>query len=184
MGHSYVHWARKRAAQRVYSTNLSLQPEAFTVFWKGVRGMKWHQLYFQLAQLCQVWPLPTILIVHLGGNDLGNTSTLDLLAAVKRDLSRFHLSSPDTTIVFSEIVPRLSWLASPLRRVMEKMRKRVNRGMAKFMPSLGGLTYRHVDLEGGFAGLYRQDGVHLSDVGVDIFNLGLQYGIEMAAYMG
>lgn len=33
-------------------------------------------------------------------------------------------------------------------------------------------------------GLYRQDGVHLSDVGVDIFNLGLQYGIEMAVVVG
>lgn len=86
--------------------------------------------------------------------------------------------------MFSEIVPRLSWLLSPLRRVMEKMRKRVNRGMAKFMPSLGGFAYRHVDLEGGFAGLYRQDGVHLSDVGAYIFNLGLQNSIEMAAYVG
>ena len=67
---------------------------------------------------------------------------------------------------------------------MEKMRKRINRAMSKFMPQLGGLAYRHVDLEGGFTGLYRQDGVHLSDVGIDIFNLGLQYGIEQAAEVG
>lgn len=124
LSHSYIYWTWKRVAQRGYSTNLSLQPESFTVYWKGVRGMKWHQLYFQLSQLCQVWPLPSILLVHLGGNDLGNTRTLDLLSSIKRDLSCFHLTSPDTIIVFSEIVPRLSWLSSPLHRVMEKMRKR------------------------------------------------------------
>lgn len=90
LGHSYIYWAQKRAAQRGYLTNLSLQPESFTVYWKGVRGMKWHQLYFQLSQLCQVWPLPSILLVHLGGNDLGKTRTLDLLSSIKRDLSRFH----------------------------------------------------------------------------------------------
>lgn len=34
------------------------------------------------------------------------------------------------------------------------------------------------------AGLYRAGGVHLSDVGVDLFNLGLQFGIEMATVVG
>lgn len=52
------------------------------------------------------------------------------------------------------------------------------------MPQIGGLSYRHVDLEGGYPGLYRPDGVHLSEVGIDIFNLGLQNGIEMAAMLG
>lgn len=60
------------------------------------------------------------------------------------------------------------------------MRKRVNRALEKCMPLLNGLSYRHVDLEGGYPGLYRPDGVHLSEVGLDIFNLGLQYSIESA----
>lgn len=72
---------------------------------------------------------------------MGNTRTLDLLFMIKRDLYRFHLTSPDTTVVFSEIVP--TWLSSPLHRVMEKMRNGVNQAMAK--PLLG-FAYRHVDL--------------------------------------
>lgn len=114
---------------------------------------------------------------------MANTHTLDPLFAIKRDLYCFHLTSSGTTIVYWEIVPRLIWLSSLLHRVMEKMRKRVNWVMAKFIPFLGGFAYQHVDLEGGIPGVYRQEGVHLSDVGADIFNLGLQYSIEMAAYV-
>lgn len=121
--------------------------------------------------------------IHFGyslGNDLGKVKTLDLLFMIKQDLQRFCITSPGTTLVFSEIVPRLSWLSSDQRRVMEKMRKRVNRALEKCMPLINGLSYRHVDLEGGYPGLYRPDGVHLSEVGLDIFNLGLQYSIESA----
>ena len=67
---------------------------------------------------------------------------------------------------------------------MERMRKRVNRAMEKYMPTIGGLSYRHIDLEGGVPGFYRSDGVHLSEIGLDLFNLGLQSGIEMAAVVG
>lgn len=56
-----------------------------------------------------------------------------------------------------------------------------NEEKSPFMPLINGLSYRHVDLEGGYLGLYRPDGVHLSDVGLDIFNLSLKYSIKRAA---
>ena len=146
--------------------------------------MQWEQLNVQLARLCQLWPMPSILVIHLGGNDLGKCKTLDLLFKIKGDLQRFGLAFPGTVVAFSEIIPRLSWLSSEQRRVMEKMRKRVNRALEKYMPQIGGFSYRHVDLEGGYPGLYRRDGVHLSEVGVDIFNVGLQNIVEKAATFG
>ncbi|XP_040211653.1 uncharacterized protein LOC120942791 [Rana temporaria] len=184
LGHSFIHWAHKRATHRPYTVNLSLQPESFRVLWKGVRGLQWHQLHFHLSRLLQVWPPPSILVLHLGGNDLGNLRTVDLLSCIKRDLGRFHAISPNTVIIFSEIVPRLAWLSSDMRRVMERMRKRVNRAMEKFMPTIGGLSYRHIDLEGGVPGFYTSDGVHFSEIGLDLFNLGLQSSIEMAVVVG
>ena len=48
------------------------------------------------------------------------------------------------------------------------------------MPQIGGLSYRHVDLEGGYPGLYRSDGVHLSEVGMDIFNFGFTTAFFMS----
>lgn len=56
--------------------------------------------------------------------------------------------------------------------------------MKKFMLFMGGFSYRHINLVGGFHGLYRSDGVHLSNVGLDIFNLGLESSIERAMVLG
>lgn len=56
---------------------------------------------------------------------------------------------------------------------MEKMHKRVNRAMEKYMPRICGMPR-----------LYRQDGGHLLEVGVDIYNLCLQCRIEMAVVVG
>lgn len=146
---------------------------------KGVGGLQWRQLYLMLSRLYQSRSFPSILIIHVGGNDLGRMRTLDLLFTIKNDLYRFKLTSPNTTIIFLKIVPRLSWLYSPKCRVMEKMRKWA---LEKYL--LDGFSYRHVDLEGGIAGLYCQDRVHLSEVGLYIFNLGIQSCIEMASGLG
>lgn len=122
-------------------------------------------------------------MIHLGGNDLGRIKTLDLLFMIKHDLQRFKFTFPKTTIIFFEIVPRLTWY-SPDLKPLEKIRKRTNRFVEKFMPDVYGFSFRHFELEGGISGLYRQDGIHLSDIGLDILNLGLQSCIEMAAVLG
>lgn len=121
--------------------NLSLHLESLKVYWKGVRGLQWQHHYFHLSRLYQVWPPPSILLILLGGNDLGNIRMLDLLFMIKRDLHSFTLTSPGTTIVFSKIISRLSWLSSLKRKVKEKNRKSINRTMEKFMPTIGGLSY-------------------------------------------
>lgn len=76
------------------------------------------------------------------------------------------MSFANTVLVFSEIIPRLLWLNS----LFEKVRKRISRGIEKFLPTNIGFSFRHVDIEGSVAGLYREDGVHLSDSDLDIFN--------------
>lgn len=56
--------------------------------------------------------------------------------------------------------------------------------MAKFLPLLDGLSYRHVNLEGFVSSLYRSDKVHLSDICLDIFNVGLQNIIQKSTVFG
>lgn len=87
-------------------------------------------------------------------------------------------------MVFSEIVPRLRWIESPILKPFEKERKRVNKEIEKFMTLDMGIKFRHLNLEDGSPGLFRDDGVHLSDVGLAIFNLDLQTYVEMAAIWG
>lgn len=42
------------------------------------------------------------------------------------------------------------------------------------------MSYRHSDLELGGEGLYWRDKINLSDIGNDIFNVGIQNTIEKA----
>ena len=142
--------------------------------------MVWANLFEELGLLFQSMPIPDVLIIHLGGNDIGRSKSLDLLFQIKDDLGQLCQSFPELCLFFSEIFPRLVWSRTPFERV----RKRLNRAIAKFMPTIGGLSFRHVDLEGGIAGLFRSDGVHLSEIGLDIFNNNLQNMVEVAARRG
>ena len=146
--------------------------------------MRWDNLCHHISILSHSLPYPDILIIHLGGNDIGKYSTLDLIFKIKRDLQHIHLSFPSTKIIFSEMIPRFLWLSFPENRSLEKIRRRVNHSIEKFMPILNSFSYRHTELEGGFSGLYRSDGIHLSDIGLDIFNSDLQNMVEMATVLG
>lgn len=85
------------------------------------------------------------------------------------------------TVAFSEIVPHLHWLALFCFVTFEKICKRGNQMLEKFMVTLDGFSYRHRDLEGGLPGFYRDDGIHLLDLLALIrFNLDLQTIIETA----
>lgn len=62
---------QKRAAARIYSDNLGLDPSSFSIYWHGSRDMVLEKLVFELGRLYAIFPTPDILIVHLGGNDIG-----------------------------------------------------------------------------------------------------------------
>ncbi|XP_075695057.1 uncharacterized protein LOC142661531 [Rhinoderma darwinii] len=177
LGHSFIFWAQKRASRRSYTENLSMDPLVFSVFWHGVRGLQWKNVFSLVKSLSSYWPDPNLIIIHAGGNDLGKEKTLDLLWEMRRDIALIKCLFPDATISFSEIIPRLLW-SSGNYKFLNRIRKRINRAMSKYMSVLGGLSYRHSDLEDLTDGLFRNDCIHLSDVGIDIFNLGLQNLIE------
>ncbi|XP_071968790.1 uncharacterized protein [Engystomops pustulosus] len=176
LGHSFIFWAKKRAGSRCYTENLNFDPEHVNVFWFGFRGMKWKKVIEEVKSLVRIWPTPNALILHVGGNDIGKVRTLEFLWELKKDLAILKCILPDTVLIFSEIIPRLLWRGE--WDFMDKIRKRINRRMQKYLPCIGGFSYRHVDLEGFVEGLYRSDSVHLSEVGLDIFNLGLQNALE------
>lgn len=136
------------------------------VSWKGVRGLKWANLNFHLTRLLQSWPSPSVVIINLGGNDVGYTKSLDLMYMIKSDLYSFKMASPLTTSITC-----LAWLVSSDPCKLDKIRTKINRCIQKFMPLIDGFSFRHINLEGGIPGLYRRDLVHLSETGNNIFNL-------------
>ncbi|KAM5140492.1 uncharacterized protein ACMZJ9_014352 [Mantella aurantiaca] len=184
VGHSFIYWAERRAAYKAYFENLDINTTDEQILWSGIKGLSGANLFSTLSDLCSRWPLPNILIIHVGGDDIGKMLRLELVHTLKSDLLNFKKNFPNTVVVYSEIIPRPAWLNTPLAKQYEKIRKRINRAMEKFLPEIGGFSLRHINLEGGEDGLYRQDGVHLSDIGLDILNKDFQECIEKAKALG
>lgn len=59
--------------------------------------------------LCQVGQGPDILILHMGGNDLGLRSSRELIRYVKFDFLRHRTAFPDMLILWSDVVAHSSW---------------------------------------------------------------------------
>ncbi|OCU01027.1 hypothetical protein XELAEV_18006809mg [Xenopus laevis] len=115
------------------------------------KGAIWHDLLAMLSQMISRWGQPDIVLIHLG-----------------------------VLFVWSQIVSRIIWFQSPETKALDRCRKKINSAIAKFAKGLNFFTYRHTDLELTGSGLYWDDGVHLSDIGLDIFNNGLRNAIELA----
>lgn len=109
---------------------------------------------------------------------------LDAIAQIKVDLLCILSVLPKAVLFFSEIIPCLLWLEFSAFKKCEKIRKRINRAVATFMPTINGFAFRHVDIKGGLHGFYRRDHTHLSDIALDSYNLDLQTIIELRSGWG
>lgn len=101
LGHSFVYWAQKRASAGTYTSNLNMG-SLFNVYWSDWWGMKWDDLNLEFFRLLTYWPQPDILIIHLGGNDIGQVKTLDLIFDIQRTVRFLKLSFPELVIVFQK----------------------------------------------------------------------------------
>ncbi|KAJ8381392.1 hypothetical protein SKAU_G00021700 [Synaphobranchus kaupii] len=81
------------------------------VHWFGWGGLRWERLCPFIHQSLRGRAAPDVLLIHCGGNDLGRTTSLDLITAMKQDLQDLHCQFPDTEIILSGITQRRRWRA-------------------------------------------------------------------------
>lgn len=178
-GHSLVFWAEKRATSPEIGMQLGMDPNTVRIWWKGVQGMTWQQLLPQLLQLKDNWPKPDVILIHLGGNDLGTMTPETFVLAVKKDLISLKSIFPECRLVWSDILPRKSWRHSIDSMAVNNMRQAINKTIRGIMAELGGSSLTHDNILPKLdTGLYRPDGVHLSGKGIDTFNLNMQDFLE------
>ncbi|OCT89893.1 hypothetical protein XELAEV_18018506mg [Xenopus laevis] len=141
--------------------------------------MLWSQLVPQVEELLQFRGPPDILTLHVGGNDLGSVPMRELILAMKRDLLWLLVRAPELIILWSQMVPRRYWRYERSHTAIERVRVKVNMAISKFVRQQGGIAVRHRLMEEGTDYLH-QDGIHLTDLGMDVFNFGLREGLEIA----
>lgn len=113
--------------------------------------------------------LPSYIVIHIAGNDIGKTRFGFLVYKLKRIISCLSLMLPKTMLIWSQILPRRHWRFSNNGAAMERLRRRLN-------STIGAHTRRWLHtLSSQFL---LPDGVHLTSLGNEIFLNNLQCGLE------
>ncbi|KAM4020116.1 uncharacterized protein ACNLHF_000667 isoform 3-T3 [Anomaloglossus baeobatrachus] len=180
MGHSFVFWGALRAAVRPNGKQLGLPSSLARVTWIGKRGMQWHQLLKEIQYHVEFYRPPDVLLIHLGGNDLAIRTSRHLVRNIKLDMLNLWRSYPETVVVWSDIVARQMWRTARSVARINNTRIKVNKKITKFVLENGGVAIRHQMLENTKEQFWRDDKVHLNDIGLDIWMLGIQEGVERA----
>ncbi|XP_075437803.1 uncharacterized protein LOC142476197 [Ascaphus truei] len=169
IGHSFMYWAREWAASTL-GLQLGIPQESRKIRWLGKRGMCWRDLVPTTTSALAVYGRkPHVIMIHLGGNDMVATKSLDVILQIHADCARLKALWNDAVIIWSEIIPRLAWRGARSWVGIEKARREVNRDIRKFMLTCGGLTVNHREFEDRGRRWHRRDGVHMTDEGLDIF---------------
>lgn len=146
----------------------------YSVVWVGVSGLKTKQLVGLVLTLVKIFGIPSMLLIHCGGNDIGYYHCHDLIFHMTFAIYCIHGMLPGTQIIFSSILPRGEWRYSENNEAMEESRKRVNRGIRKYMIKNNSYVLYHPDFNDSYKALFHEDKVHLSFVGKDIFINSIQ----------
>ncbi|KAM8960634.1 LOW QUALITY PROTEIN: uncharacterized protein RCH25_036373 [Pelodytes ibericus] len=184
IGHSFVFWAKRRAAARVNGLQLGFSEAHVRIMWWGFRGFGWKDVFAELLHLLDFGRRPDLVLFHAGGNDLGLIPQRLLVKAMKQDIDRLRDRVPEVSVIWSEIVPRVKRRYARDPAAISRCRIKLNRLMSSFVRKIGGVVVRHRDLEAQIPGYYRKDGVHLSDIGLDFLNMRFQLGLEQALFVG
>ncbi|XP_044150850.1 serine/arginine repetitive matrix protein 1-like isoform X3 [Bufo gargarizans] len=180
LGHSFVFWGALRADVRQNGRQLGFDRGTAIVRWIGRRGMAWGSVLQEVHRQARLDRVPDILVLHVGGNDLGVRPCRELIRDIRFDFLRLWSLFPSVVTVWSDIVPRKVWREARSVERLNKARIKLNRVIGRFCAKHGAVVVRHPELEAGTGGFWRQDGVHLNAVGIDLWSLDLQGGIETA----
>ncbi|XP_069098624.1 uncharacterized protein [Pleurodeles waltl] len=165
VGHSFVHWVAKFAEKQIYGRSLGLPSRHHEVRWWGKSGMRWGSLLPFITGNLPQWGCPDLLLIHLGENDLVKLSGLTLIQLMQRDLELLKQKLCGTCLVWTEFVPRRAWRGALNHGAIERARKKLNRAMRVFCWAQGIKVLRHGDIKEQEKALFRDDGVHLSQIG-------------------
>ncbi|KAE8630892.1 hypothetical protein XENTR_v10001007 [Xenopus tropicalis] len=179
MGHSFIHWAERRASVRHADRQLGFTVSQVKLHWVSRRGLRWDEIVPRAVQKAKESGPPNVILLHAGGNDLGICPMKALISTIRTDCFRLRSLFEGLIIIWSEIIPRTHWRGARSHRAINRVRIKVNKAVASNVQKNGGIVVRHKELENNMA-FFRTDGIHLNEVGLDLFNFNLQEAITLA----
>lgn len=132
-------------------------------------------------------PKPAVILVHCGSNDLtlDGVTGKDLAEQMKSSFLRYQAMFSGSLIIWSAMLQRRYWHYAPVNAgpAMETKRKGVNRQVKKFVVENGG-KYISNDccINVNEISLFRSDGTHLSETGLEILFNHWKAAIEVLVF--
>ncbi|XP_078530642.1 uncharacterized protein LOC144817738 isoform X2 [Lissotriton helveticus] len=162
IGDSWIFWLWKHALKSHVEKNLNLPDK--NIFWfPGKEKRLWKTVVPLLKSTVGV-PLPDILVLHCGADDLVCNRTFNITSGMRYDILNIMWMFPKLKIVFSCIAQRKYW-----KRKSEKARRIVNNYITAFLREHQMFSIDHNNIMFYDDRLFLPDGVHLSSVGNSIF---------------
>jgi lysophospholipase L1-like esterase len=121
---------------------------------------------------------PNIIIIHIGGYDMGHIRLGYLQLMLRRLFDWLWVKYPESFIVWSQIIPRINWRYSDNVEAMDRTRRRINSTDAKYVVCNGGGYIHYPDLKPNTTFLI-PDGVHLTPLGNELFLNTIQGALEV-----
>ena len=84
VGSSIIKHAFLEAVLRPGGTNLTLERKHISLWWQGYSGLQLSKTRQKIRTLEKVGPVPNCILIHCGGNDLGNVSIRKLRVVAKQ----------------------------------------------------------------------------------------------------
>jgi hypothetical protein len=102
--------------------------------------MRLEELYPKILTLLKIEDAPHLLVIHCGGNNIPgdkNYKSVNLRFRTKGVLLKLSKLLPSTTLIWSQILPRIHWRGGLNQAAMERTRVRLNSYVATLLLRLG-----------------------------------------------
>lgn len=132
--------------------------------------MRWCHFRRQLESNVLLCKTPDIAFVHLGGNDVTSGSLTAVRNTIKREINYLRAAIPDSLIVWVDILQRRNWRSTNYSiQEIERIRTRINRFGKQQVARHSKFDFLTLDIDSSTEGFFRNDGVHLSKVGLEFY---------------
>ncbi|KAH3827369.1 hypothetical protein DPMN_129305 [Dreissena polymorpha] len=134
----------------------------------GVRGIGWHRLRHAIEAEVLLGIPRSIIVVHLGSIDLVNYSVLQIRNIMDREFRYLRAAFPTCLLIWIDILPRRTWPGAANVKAVDNKRRRINRLGRKLVMAAAHGDVLSCDIQQE-DGLFRPDGIHLNDVGLEFY---------------
>nr|XP_032648707.1 uncharacterized protein LOC116832222 isoform X1 [Chelonoidis abingdonii] len=183
-GHSVILVTKRRASTHPHGLQLGFPSSSAFLYWHGIQAMLWDQLLPLLHEIYYLRSFPSIIVIHLGENDLVQHTSMSLIVKMKNDLGILRRAFPDAHIIWSSLLPRRFWKGAEKPVSIEKARKGINREMFHYCSENGITFLRHDLITYDKPNMFLPDVDDLSDVGADVFTADLKGALHSCLGFG